>query len=187
MEKIIKCSHVFQGDRYSLCCRFTLGSIGWHTSILCMYAMRINLMFTADITCLLYRAVRPVAQTALCAAHFPQRHGAYWLIKAHHLNCSSWLQSCGVGVRWDNDAQLSEYILLPGWHSKQQSRHRPTNPDQNTYSQTQWVSVFTHKSQPLWSLFIPPSLSGFLLQVQAWFGQLSCSQFSHNCTNKWTV
>lgn len=176
MKNNIKCSHVFQGDRYLLCCNSTLGSIGCHTSILCMYAMRINLMFTADITCLLYTQTSQTSwsNSPLCCT-LPTEARAYWLIKAHHLNCSLWLQSCGVGVRWDNDAQLSQYILLAGWHSKQQSRHRPTNPDRNTYSEAQWLSVFTHKSQPLWSLFIPPSLSGFLLQVQSrWCGQFSC-------------
>ena len=89
---------------------------------------------------------------------------------------------------WDNDAQLSEHILWPGWHSEQQSWHRPTNPDRNTYSQTQWASVFTHKSQPLRSLFVHPSLSGFLLQVQPrWFSSSSWNQLSHKCTCAWAA
>ena len=40
---------------------------------------------------------------------------------------------------------------------------RPTDPDQNTYSQKQWASLFAHKGNPLWTLFIPLSPSPPLL------------------------
>lgn len=33
----------------------------------------------------------------------------------------------------------------------------PTDPDQNTYSQTQWASLLTHKGKSLWTLLMPLS------------------------------
>lgn len=88
--------------------------------------MGISVMSTADITCLSYIQTSQTSwsNSPLCCTLPTETRGLYWLIKAHHLNCAPWLRSCGVGARWDNDAQLSEHILWLGWHSEQQLRHR---------------------------------------------------------------
>lgn len=62
---------------------------------------------------------------------------------------------------------------------------RPTNPDQNTYSQKQWASLFAHKGNPLWTLFIPlsPSALGPILLLILTdslekFSVIACSQIN---------
>lgn len=124
----------------------------------------------ASHVCCTPRPVRPVGQTALCAWPFPQRHGAYWLIKAHHLNCGWWLQSRGAGARRDNDAQLSQHILWPVWHSEQQSR-QPAHQSRPKHLLPNTMGICVHTQEPASLEPLRSSVSGFLLQVQTgWTG-----------------
>ena len=96
-----------------------------------------------------------------------ETQGLNWLIKAHNLNCGldsrvlalecTWTMTPSSRSTSSNQADIPNSNYGTG----------PTDPDQNTYSQKQWASLFAHKGNTLWTLFIPRSPLPLLLLVQS--------------------